>query len=123
MNLGILKDGEEAVIKQLGYLCDVRKVREKPSLSLGPVRDSVPTFSAINPNPNTPRSSNTADPFFGLIPTKEEYEHFAVSCATPKHTEHNRQLSEVHLRSNTCKVYASAAGELCAIDQRREGPG
>lgn len=44
MNQGILKDGEEAVIKQLGYLCDVRKVREKPSLSLGPVRDSVPTF-------------------------------------------------------------------------------
>ena len=42
MNLGILKDGEEAMIKQLGYLCDGRKVREKPSL--GPVRDSVPTF-------------------------------------------------------------------------------
>ena len=75
-------------------------------------------ISAINPNPNTPRSSNTADPFFGLIPTKEGYDHFTVSCATPKHTDHNRQLSEVHLRSNTCKVYVSAAGELCAIDQR-----
>ena len=48
MNLGILKDGEEAVIKQLGYLvCDVRKLREKPSLSLGPVRDSVPTFPQL----------------------------------------------------------------------------
>lgn len=29
-------------------------------------------ISTINPNPNTPRSSNTADPVFGLIPKKEE---------------------------------------------------
>lgn len=49
-------------------------------------------ISAINPNSNTPRSSNTADPFFGLIPTKEEYEHFAVSCATPKHTAQQTAL-------------------------------